>query len=239
LDETAASDVARSLERYDMLRELRRDDAAAFELERVRSRFAGSENTAYALAEALATRGAGSQAISMGWELQARARGWNDRLLRIIYPFPFRAIIEAEAKQQNVDSFVAAGLIRQESMFQPTATSGAAAIGLMQVLPETGEILARAQGVTGFRPELLRQPEINIILGTKYLADQLARHDGRLSAVLSAYNAGPHRITRWSDFPEYDADDELFTERIPFTETREYVKIVQQNAHIYRGLYGN
>jgi soluble lytic murein transglycosylase len=238
VDEAAMHDVDEALQTYDLLRELSRDDAAAFELDRVRARFGRLDNTAYALAEALATRGAGVQAISIGWDLQSRARGWNDRLLRIIYPFPFRLLVEAEAREKNISPFLAAGLIRQESMFQPGASSGAGAIGLMQVLPETGEILARARGVPRFRAELLRQPEINVLLGTSYLADQLVRHDGRLSAVLSAYNAGPHRITRWSDYPEFEADDELFTERIPFAETRDYVKIVQQNVQIYQALWG-
>jgi len=70
-----------------------------------------------------------------------------------------------------------------------------------------------------------------------YLNDQLSAFAGRLPVVLAAYNAGPHRITRWSEFPEF-ADDETFSERIPFAETRDYVKIVQNNARIYAALWG-
>jgi soluble lytic murein transglycosylase len=62
------------------------------------------------------------------------------------------------------------------------------------------------------------------------------RYDERLPRVLSAYNAGPHRVTRWSDFPEF-ADDRLFTERIPYRETREYVQAVESHIRIYRALY--
>jgi soluble lytic murein transglycosylase len=69
-----------------------------------------------------------------------------------------------------------------------------------------------------------------------YLSEMLRRYGGRVGPALAAYNAGPQRLTFWSTFPEYD-DDELFAERIPFAETRGYVKIVQQNARIYAALY--
>lgn len=235
--ESAERDVATALERYDLLRTLGRDTEAAFELDRMRSRFIGQTPSAYAFAEALDQRGLGAMAVGIGWDLFSRAGGWNERLLHIIYPFAFRTIVEPEAERAGVDPFLAAGLIRQESMFQPDARSGAGAVGLMQVLPATGEALARTLDVPRFDDSMLRKPEINVILGMHYLAEQLDSWDDRLPLVLGAYNAGPHRISRWSEFPEF-TDDGLFTERIPFTETREYVKIVQQNARIYRALYG-
>jgi soluble lytic murein transglycosylase len=71
----------------------------------------------------------------------------------------------------------------------------------------------------------------------RYLADQLNTWNGRLVPVLAAYNAGPTRVARWRSFPEWGRD-QLFTERIPFDETRDYVKIVQHNANMYRALYG-
>lgn len=235
--ESAAREVEAALERYDLLREIGRNAEAAFELDRIRSRFTGQTATAYAFAEALDERGLGAMAVAIGWDLFSRAGGWNERLLHIIYPFAFRTIVEPEAQRAGVDPFLAAGLIRQESMFQPDAVSGAGAVGLMQVLPATGEALARSVELPRFDDAMLRKPEINVILGVHYLAQQLESYEDRLPLVLGAYNAGPHRITRWSEFPEF-ADDGLFTERIPFTETREYVKIVQQNARIYRALYG-
>jgi soluble lytic murein transglycosylase len=69
-----------------------------------------------------------------------------------------------------------------------------------------------------------------------YLAEQMARYDGSLPSVFSAYNAGPHRIDAWMAYPEF-GDEELFTERIPFRETRDYVKILTRNIALYRGLY--
>jgi len=65
----------------------------------------------------------------------------------------------------------------------------------------------------------------------------MSRYDGSLPSVFSAYNAGPHRIDTWKSLPEY-SDEELFTERIPFRETRDYVKILTRNIELYRGLYG-
>jgi soluble lytic murein transglycosylase len=85
---------------------------------------------------------------------------------------------------------------------------------------------------------MLTRPELNIHLGTTYLAELLARFDDRVGPALAGYNAGPHRVQRWSQFPEY-GDDELFMERIPYDETRDYLKKVQQNARIYRFLYAD
>jgi soluble lytic murein transglycosylase len=220
----------------DILRGAGLDAEAAFELNRVRRRFAASADAHYTLAEALNARGASTVGIGLGWDIYRREGAWNPRLLRIIYPFPFREIVVAEARERGVDPFLAAALIRQESMFNPRALSGAGAIGLMQVMPETGATLARGLGVRRFDPDMLRRGEFNVHLGMRYLADQLAEYDGRLPVVLSAYNAGPTRVARWRAFPEF-VHDERFTERIPFTETRDYVKIVQQNARMYRALY--
>jgi soluble lytic murein transglycosylase len=168
---------------------------------------------------------------------QIRQEGaWNEALLRLVYPFPYRATIEREARRNGLDPFLVAGLIRQESGFHPAARSPAGALGLMQIMPATGTSLARELGIGSFRPARLTEPELNIRMGTRYLATMLARYDGRVGDALAAYNAGPTRMARWRAFPEH-ADPELFAERLPFTETRDYVRIVQTNAAIYRALY--
>ena len=106
----------------------------------------------------------------------------------------------------------------------------------MQVMPETGRGLAAGAGIRQWDADLLFNPEINVALGTRFLADQMRAYDGSLPSVFAAYNAGPGRIRTWSRFPEY-RDEELFTERIPFAETRDYVKILTRNTAVYRGLY--
>ena len=230
--------VARALARIELLREIGWDDAADFELSTARRHFAQWDGAVYSLAEGLIQRGFTSTGISMAWDLYRREGAWNLRLLRILYPFPYQQIILAEAAERNVDPFLAAGLIRQESMFNPRAVSGAGAIGLMQVMPATGRALARQLSVRRFRSDLLKRPDVNIHLGMAFLADQLHTWNGRVAPVLAAYNAGPSRVERWRNFPEWGRD-ELFTERIPYQETRDYVRIVQRNAAMYRALYAN
>ena len=166
-----------------------------------------------------------------------RGGGANRRLYRILYPLPYRTLITEEAAEHGVDPFVSAALIRQESMFEARVTIPAGARGLMQLMPATGRTLAETAGLEPWDPEVLYHPEINVHLGTRLLAGHWADYDGALPPVFSAYNAGPHRVAWWSAYPEY-GDDELFTERIPFRETREYVKVLTRNHAVYRGLYG-
>src|SRR5690606_35935133 len=148
----------------------------------------------YTLAEALNARGFTTTGIALGWDIYRREGAWNLRLLRIVYPFPFQNIIVAEARERGVDPFLAAALIRQESMFNPRARSPVGALGLMQVMPATGRTLARTLGITRFKDDLLTQAELNVHFGMAYLADQLRAYDNRLDAVLAAYNAGPTRV---------------------------------------------
>jgi soluble lytic murein transglycosylase len=227
--------AARELERVDLLRDAGWDDAAAYEMQRARRAFGSDAASKYALAEALNERGFTTDGISIGWELRRR-EPWNRRLLRIVYPFPFRDVIVAEAARHGIDPFLAAGLIRQESLFNPRAVSPAGAVGLMQVMPSTGTRIARRLGMR-FETAQLRDASVNVTLGMQFLADMINDYDGRLDAVLAAYNAGPSRVERWRSFPEW-RHPELFSERIPFAETRDYVKIVQQNARLYAALYG-
>jgi soluble lytic murein transglycosylase len=231
-------EVAGGLARIDLLRHLGWDSFATFEVDRLKRHLGARDGALYAMAEAYNERGLTMAGIAIGWEIYRAERVWNPRLLRIIYPFPFREIIEAEARDRGVNPYLAAGLIRQESMFNATARSPAGALGLMQVMPATGRELAREIGLQGYNPDMLQRPEINVVLGMAYLRKMLRHYDHRLTSVLAAYNAGPGRVSRWSRFPEF-RDEELFAERIPFQETRHYVQVVQQNARIYAGLYGD
>jgi soluble lytic murein transglycosylase len=159
-------------------------------------------------------------------------------LLSAIYPFPYQAIVEAEAAEREADPYLLAGLIRQESAFWVRALSRADARGLMQVLPATGRELARRGGPQGFRADdHLYEAEINIHLGTAFFADMRRRFGEDLPIILSAYNAGPTRADRWKNYPEAE-DMVRFVERIPFTETRGYVKNVLLNRAVYTWLYG-
>jgi soluble lytic murein transglycosylase len=230
--------VLRALARVDLLKSAGWQDAAAFEMERVRRHFAHFDGALYVLAEELNARGFINEGVALGRDIYRREGAWNTRLLRIVYPFPFRDIILAEAREQRVDPFLVVALIRQESMFNPRAQSFAGAMGLMQVMPRTGQGLARTLGVPRFQPDMLFQPDLNVAFGVRYLAEQLNVYGNRLDVVLAAYNAGPGRVGRWQRFPEY-REPLLFGERIPFDETRNYVRIVQNNRRIYAALYAD
>jgi soluble lytic murein transglycosylase len=228
--------VRKGLRRVDVLEELGRRSDVAHEVERLREHFAREDGGDYALAEALNERGHTLTALSMGWDIQRREGAWNPRLLRVIYPFPFRDLVVAEARAGGVDPYLVAAVIRRESAFNATVTSSAGAIGLMQIMPQTGRGLAREVALQNYTPELLRQPELNVHLGVRYLSSLLRQYRGDIPLVLSAYNAGPARATRWRQLPEA-RDPELFMERIPFNETREYVRHVKLHWALYRELY--
>ncbi|MGH7466539.1 MAG: transglycosylase SLT domain-containing protein [Longimicrobiales bacterium] len=231
--------VDAALLRFDLMRSVGWNEAANFELERMREFFYDEPGAFYALAEGLNQRNRTSVGIAMGRELARREGGtWNRRSLRIVYPLPYRDLIEKHARSRGINPFFMAALIRQESMFNPAATSSVGARGLMQVMPSTGRSLARSLGIRRFNATMLFTPETNLRIGSRFLADQIKSWGGRTDFVLAAYNAGPSRVQRWRQFPEA-RDADLFLERIPFEETRDYVRIVQLNARIYQTLYGS
>ena len=235
-DSAADELVQRGLRRVDVLAELDRRDDLVHEVERLRDHVAARDGGEYALAEALTERGYTLTAISMGWDIYRDEGAWNPRLLRVIYPWPFRELIVGEARDQGVNPHLAAGLIRRESAFSPEVSSPAGAIGLMQIMPKTGRSLASEVGIDDFDPELLRQPEVNVHLGVRYLKQMLERFDHQLPVVLSAYNAGPHRARAWLEFPEA-RDMDLFSERVPYSETRNYIRHVLLHRALYEALY--
>ena len=196
-----------------------------------------SDDVLLRLASELNVRGRTMDGINIGWELRRRGRSWDKTLLRVVYPFPYRDMVMSFAEERGLDPYLLAGLIRQESAFVPDIVSHAGAVGLMQVMPATGRELARAVGPQAFQRDALTTPEVNMHLGTRFLSDLLRRYPD-LPLVLSAYNAGPSRANRWQRFPEA-ADPARFTERIPFAETRGYVKNVTRNRALYRFLYGD
>ena len=212
-------------------------DGAAAQVSSMRAAAGDSEAALLRLAMALHEAGRTLDGIRLGLEVRRRGRAWDLTLARVVYPFPYRELVTARAEELGLDPFLLAGIIRQESAFVPAIVSAAGAVGLMQVMPATGRQLAGRIGPRGFRTETLETPELNVHLGTRFLADMIKRYDGDIPLVLSAYNAGPTRANRWRLLPEAE-DPQRFTERIPFAETRGYVKNVTRNWALYRWLYG-
>jgi soluble lytic murein transglycosylase len=154
---------------------------------------------------------------------------------RAMYPAPLLDVLVRESRRHEIDPALFAALVRQESWYNPRATSGAGARGFAQVMPRTGQAVARALRFPHWDPALLYEPEASVTLGAAHLAASLRRYDHEARA-LAAYNAGQSRVQRWNRKRGTD-DVEVFIERIPFTETRDYVRIVLRNRELYRALY--
>jgi soluble lytic murein transglycosylase len=154
---------------------------------------------------------------------------------KALFPLPYEAALRREAAKNDFDPMFAAGLIRQESTFQADAVSHKNAIGLMQVLPKTGRLLAKQLKVR-YTKDKLFEPDYNIEIGMVYIA-ALVRLTGAPEYAAAAYNAGEDRIAAWRAERNYEEIPEV-VESIPFTETREYVQIVLRNTQVYRMIYG-
>jgi soluble lytic murein transglycosylase len=150
------------------------------------------------------------------------------------YALPFESSIRRWAARAGLDPMLVAGVVHQESAFDPDAHSGKDAIGLMQLLPATARLLAREQKI-GYSRSRLTDPDYNVRLGTAYLA-QLVKEFGTTEEALAAYNAGEDRVEMWTAGQGY-RDTAEFVDSIPFTETRQYVQIIARNTEIYRRLY--
>jgi soluble lytic murein transglycosylase len=161
----------------------------------------------------------------------ARAGEWDDLDLR--YPLLFENAVVREAGRQRVDPGVILGVIRQESAFDALAQSAAGARGLMQIMPSTGQDIARSFGERLPSAARLHDAEVNLRYGTHFLRDLLDRFEGNLALAAAAYNAGSTRVRRWAPSGRPLPAD-VWMEQIPFRETRHYVMTVLANAVIYQ-----
>jgi soluble lytic murein transglycosylase len=157
---------------------------------------------------------------------------------RNLYRFPlaYWETIRSKARERDIDPHLVLALIRQESLFDTRARSPALALGLMQLLPSTAARVAKQIGLATPSNEKLFEAEINLTLGIQYLKDLLRRYSNNWFKAIAAYNAGEAAVDRWEK--EIGTDDiEEFVERIPYVETRGYVKLVIRNHRIYKKLY--
>jgi soluble lytic murein transglycosylase len=230
--------LTEGLGRFDRLAEAGLERGAQAEIDRLRERARGLRGPMLRLSAALTERGRTIDGINLGWALLEQEGAWDRQILGATFPFPYRDLVRREAEEWGIDPLLMAAIIRQESAFKADIVSRAGAIGLMQVMPPTGQMLARRHGPDPFTNESLTRPEVNLHLGAAFFVDMSRRYDHDLPLVLSAYNAGPTRATAWRRFPEA-SDPVRFTERIPFDETRGYVKSVRRNLGLYRALYGD
>jgi len=210
------------------------DSEARAEVRDVVARPPEDLHTLLSWSEGLVARGWGPWGVRLAWQAFRRAPT-NPRVIRAIYPWPHRAVIEAEAAEFGVDPMLLAALVRQESVFDPDALSPAGARGLAQLLAGTAAQLARGLDLA-FAPAWLAVPDLNLHLGAAHLAELLRRFGGRVEVALAAYNAGSRPVNRWLARPGATEPDQ-FVELIPFPETRGYVRSVLRNRELYRAMY--
>jgi soluble lytic murein transglycosylase len=154
---------------------------------------------------------------------------------RLAYPLAYADLLSNEAQAHDLDPLLLASLVRQESLFEPVATSYAGARGLGQVMPATGAGIARSLNVEDYAVEDLYRPSISIRFGAYYLAVQIDRFDEELLVALAAYNGGPGNALRWLEAGGDDLD--LFVEVITADQSRVYLQRVYQGYIIYERLY--
>jgi len=156
-------------------------------------------------------------------------------LQHLAYPIYFDDLVLAEAAANDLDPLLIFALIRQESLFESSAQSYAQAIGLMQIVPSTGDWIALRLGWEDFAPEHLMRPYLNLHFGTWYLIQGLNAFQGDVFAALAAYNSGIAAPDRWLDTSGDDPD--VFVETIDYSQTMHYVQLIYQHHALYRQIY--
>lgn len=169
---------------------------------------------------------------SLEYSLKAENLYYRD-LLKALYPTPFAQEVQVSCKDFNVDPHVVWAIMRQESAFNPNATSWVGASGLMQLMPATAKDEATKLKIKNYN---IYSPDTNIRLGVAHFSWLIGRLE-KLPLALAAYNAGIGNVLRW--LPEEEDFDEIeWIEDIPFEETLTYVRKVLSNYKVYRALYG-
>ncbi|MFN3419527.1 MAG: transglycosylase SLT domain-containing protein [Pyrinomonadaceae bacterium] len=239
--ETSGEREALRMTRSDQLGIIGLFDWAIDELNEARSSAGNSPKVSLALARLYRLKGDNVNAfLSLARSFPDYSQMFPEEMTReeweIFYPLTNWEEIRFWAEKRNLDPYTVAGLIRQESVFNPRARSSANAFGLMQLLVPTARTMAKKYVSTTslITPETLYNPQLNIELGTAYMREQLDKF-GRIEYMSAAYNAGPGRIPQWRATLPIEIDE--FVEAIPFKETRGYVQGVIRNSAQYRRLY--
>ncbi len=212
---------------------------AARQFELLRAYYAGDALASYQLALYFRDLGLYKSSILAALSLMNSAGvGAADAprfIARLAYPAYYADLVTAGAQRYGFDPLLQLALMREESYFDPLATSPLGARGLNQILPDTGAYIAGQLAWPGYDASDLYRPETAIPFGAYLLDEQLDRYDGNVAAALAAYNAGPVYADDWS-LLEADDFDRLL-ELIDFPETQRYIKQIYITHAIYRFLY--
>jgi len=237
-----------------------------WEADRAMRAAADRPSSMMAVGVACVRAGEAPHAIAIAWRLVSRPGAAGDsarrdpRVYELLYPLVYRDDLVADAHAKGLDPALVAAVIRQESQFNPKAVSVVGARGLMQVMPDIGRGLTR--GLVAAQPNslsvvtpapspgseaahtqdawdasVLDDPKINLLAGVAHLATFMAQEAGDTIRALAAYNAGPSRVALWEGRRGV-SDPEVFIERIPFAETRDYVRAIVRGRDVYATIYG-
>ncbi|MEK6303859.1 MAG: transglycosylase SLT domain-containing protein [Acidobacteriota bacterium] len=157
-------------------------------------------------------------------------------LAQMLYPAPYRDALNRYSRRTEVDPRLVLAIGRQESRFNPSVKSSAAARGLVQFIQETALKLAEEEGLKNFELDDVYEPEIAIRLAVRYVADLLKLFPGNPYAVLASYSGGEQNVERWI-FRARSADADRLMGEIAFPETKDYVAKVMNNYWAYQSLY--
>jgi len=159
------------------------------------------------------------------------SRQLEKRTYRMAYP----ELIEAYAGEYGLDPYLVAAVIHTESGNRPDAVSTSGAIGLMQIMPETGEWAAEKLSLNAYTVQSLYEPKVNVRIGCWYLSFLMERFEQDRRLMLAAYNAGHGNVAKWLKDEALSQNGQLVT--IPFEETQRYVEKVQRAYEKYKTLY--
>ena len=160
----------------------------------------------------------------------------NEYLAKLSYPLEHVSLIKKYAREYDLDTYMVAGVIHTESRFREDAVSRVGAMGLMQVMPDTGDWIAGKLKISDYNVEMLSDPDTNIRFGCWYLRFLLDRFNP--DTAIAAYNAGHGKVAEWLENPEYSANGKDLVE-IPFRETDQYVTRVLEAMEKYKKLYSD
>lgn len=157
-------------------------------------------------------------------------------LAYVIYPRPYKESVLRASEKYQVDPLLIYAVMKTESKFNANALSCKGAKGLMQIMDKTGAWGAELMGIEIYSHDKLFEPDMNIQMGTWYIARLMRQYEGDLSTVLAAYNAGAGNVAKWQQNSNYSHDGRTI-HKIPFKETNGYVKKVNLHYKVYKWLY--
>lgn len=160
----------------------------------------------------------------------------KDIVLKSVYPLKYEKEIVQYAGEYKIDRYMVASVIWAESGFDADAVSKKGAMGLMQIMPDTGEWIAQKLKIKYYSLEQLKSPGFNIRSGCWYLRYLNDKFEGDTTKMLASYNAGPGKVQNWLSEKKYSSDG-LNLETIPYEETKKYVEKITRAYEVYKSLY--